>query len=414
MANIVDYLRWRGDVKVSERPFNDVDNLVLSALSYIDFQGVVPAPGKGSISLGDACRKVLDAHRSEFSDCVKSLAKVTEEFLEVLAESPRFCDMALHDYVDVLDEEKLVQFAALQVDVSLLELYVAFRGTDDSLVGWREDFMLTFTIPGAHHRAARYLEDALRARRWLPVSVYVGGHSKGGNLALYAAMTCPEKLARKVMRVWSNDGPGLAPEVIEESPAEKLGERYRRIVPANDMVGIIFEREDDPSIVVKSSASGPSGHDLFTWEVDAFGVIEDERGLTLESQRIREGLKNWVERMPIDQRVNFVSEFFEALAAGGARNVSEVFENRQAMVSVINAMGDMTEETKQMLLSLTSLVITNRAAAATSAAQDWAGMALRRARGVLLDLRPQQGHGKAPASKDDSGSLLEESLDTVE
>ena len=112
MANVVDYLTWRGDIELTERPFNDVDNLVLATISYLDFGGIVPAPGEGSIALGKACQIILDETKGDVSQRVRSFAKLTDKFLVALAASRRFSTMMLHDYVDELDVET---FAAASV-----------------------------------------------------------------------------------------------------------------------------------------------------------------------------------------------------------------------------------------------------------------------------------------------------------
>lgn len=392
MPNVVDYLNWRGDVELTERPFNDVDNLILATLSYLDFGGIVPPPGEGSIALGKACQMVMDETQSDVRQRVRSFAKLTDKFLIALAASRRFSSMTLHGYVDELDEEKSLQFSAVQIDVDPTYTYVSYRGTDSTLVGWREDFMLSFTVPEAQLRADAYLEQAISEVKEQGRRVYVGGHSKGGNLAVYAALTCDAALRPLISCVWSNDGPGLAPEIMPKSPRSQLGYRYRRIVPAYDMVGVIFERHDDPRIVVKSNVMGAGQHDPFTWQVDAFGMVT-ERDLTHESKVIKESIDTWIKGIPLDQRGVVVNQFFDALEAGGAHKMSEVMENRQAMSAVLNAMGDMDDSTKGLLLSFAGVVVQKAADAAASKAQDAAETALKAAFEAYQDWRERQGRG---------------------
>ena len=133
MPNVVDYLNWRGDVELTERPFNDVDNLILATLSYLDFGGIVPPPGEGSIALGKACQMVMDETQGDVRQRVRSFAKLTDKFLIALAASRRFSSMTLHGYVDELDEEKSLQFSAVQIDVDPTYTYVSYRGTDSTL-----------------------------------------------------------------------------------------------------------------------------------------------------------------------------------------------------------------------------------------------------------------------------------------
>ena len=390
VANIVEYLTWRGDIEVTERPFNDVDNLILSTISYLDFTGIVPPAGEGSITLGEACKVILEETQGEIRKRVRTFAKLTDSFLIALLKSRRFSRMQLHDYVEELDEGKSLQFSAVQIDFGDKCTYVSFRGTDSTLVGWREDFMLSFTVTEAQLRARAYLEEAIAQALTRGRRVMVGGHSKGGNLAVYAALTCDEALRPHVFCVWSNDGPGLAPEIMPKSPRSQLGYRYRRIVPAYDMVGIIFEREDDPRIIVKSSVTGAGQHDPLTWQVNAFGMAI-EGSLTKESQLIKESIDTWITGIPLVKRARVVDQFFDALEAGGARKMSEVMENRQAMTAVLNALGDMDESTKDLLFSFAGIVISKAADAAANKAQDAAETALKVAIDALQEWRARTG-----------------------
>ena len=390
VANIVDYLAWRGDLTFDERPFNDVDNVILATFSYLDLTGIVPGPSGGSVGLAEACQSVLDDTEGDVNLRVRSLAKLDPVLLERLAASKRFGSLLVHDCVDLLDEARSLQFAAVQIDVSDTETYVSFRGTDSTLVGWREDFMLSFTVTEAQLRARAYLEEAIAQALTRGRRVMVGGHSKGGNLAVYAALTCDEALRPHVFCVWSNDGPGLAPEIMAKSPRSQLGYRYRRIVPAYDMVGIIFEREDDPRIIVKSSVTGAGQHDPLTWQVNAFGMAI-EGSLTKESQLIKESIDTWITGIPLVKRARVVDQFFDALEAGGARKMSEVMENRQAMTAVLNALGDMDESTKDLLFSFAGIVISKAADAAANKAQDAAETALKVAIDALQEWRARTG-----------------------
>ncbi|MBQ9317267.1 MAG: DUF2974 domain-containing protein, partial [Atopobiaceae bacterium] len=231
MANINDYLQWRGDISLEERSFNDADNVILSVLSYLDFTGIVPGERTGAgIGLALACRRLLERAGGDVVPYVRSLAKIDSTFVELMADSRRFGSATLRSYVDVVDEARSLQFSAFQVDLPSGETYVAFRGTDSTLVGWREDFMLSFEVTEAQREAATYLERALVRAAEQGRMVRVGGHSKGGNLAEYAAVCCPSELRERIVRVYSNDGPGMAPEVMRRDGREVLGDRLRRIV----------------------------------------------------------------------------------------------------------------------------------------------------------------------------------------
>ena len=379
MANIVDYLAWRGDLTFAERPFNDVDNIVLSTLSYLDFTDIVPGPGKGSVSLAQAINRVLEVTEGNVALRVRSLTRLDPRLLLRLASSHRFGHILLHDCVDKLDAGRSLQFAAIQMDISPEITYVSFRGTDSTLVGWRENFMLSFTITGAQREALTYLECALAEARSRGRKVYVGGHSKGGNLAIYAALSCPADLQEVIERIWNNDGPGISHKIIPVSPRVLFGERYRRIVPAYDMVGIIFEHGDDPRTVVASSVLGARQHDPFTWKVLPRGV-EELDDLSPESKIMRSALMAWLSNVSLEERAFLVDQFFDALEASGAHTLTEVTESIQSMRIVLTAMGDMDESTKNLLRSLAGSMVAKTVESAANAA-------FRAAQGVMDELK---------------------------
>ena len=386
VANIVDYLAWRGDLTFDERPFNDVDNVILATFSYLDLTGIVPGSGGGSVGLAEACQSVLDDTEGDVNLRVRSLAKLDPVLLERLAASKRFGSLLVHDCVDLLDEARSLQFAAVQIDVSDTETYVSFRGTDSTLVGWREDFMLTFTTTEAQVEAEHYLAHALEQARAAGRKLYLGGHSKGGNLAAYAALSCPVRDLPLIARVWSNDGPGFARELFPTSAAVLLGDRYVRIVPPYDMIGILLERKDDPRIVVRSTGTGFRQHDPFTWQVTPFGMVE-ESDLATESKALRDTISSWLSHVELDRRAEMVDQVFDALGAGGAHTLEEVTSSTQSVSAVLAAMSTMDDSTKDLIMSLLGDMASKAVDVATSVAQSAAETALQVARDVMVSVK---------------------------
>ena len=189
MANLMDYLDWRGDLTLDQDPFNEVDNLILAELSFVDFGGIVPPPGKGgSVPLCDAADAFFRQHpEGEPIEMGVLVPDEIPDMLRKMASSPRFGGMRLGGFADWLDEGRGEQFAALTVETGDGRLYLSFRGTDDSLAGWQEDFYLAFMpqVP-AQAMAVQYVRDM--ARQYPRRKLRLGGHSKGGNLAVYAAV----------------------------------------------------------------------------------------------------------------------------------------------------------------------------------------------------------------------------------
>lgn len=388
MANIYDYLEWRGDVTFDMRPFNDVDNLVLSILVYLDFSGVVPSEDQGgSVSLGDACRSLLQKGGGDVAPFVRSVTGMDTQLVRLAAESQRFGDVRLSAYADIVDPARALQFAAIQYDLPHAGTYVAFRGTDSTLVGWRENLMTSFRITAAQEEAARYLERAI-IRADAPeheASIMVGGHSKGANLAEYAAASCSDHLRQRVTCVYSNDGPGMAPEVMPQSPRQILKDKLRLIVPVYSVIGMIFARTDEKRMVVASTASGIDQHDMATWQVRRDGMQEVDE-LSPDCQQLNKSLAAWVDGIPLDERERVTNEVFDALQAGGASTFNQVGATPEAMQQVVRALGTTDERTRKLAIDLIQRTIDSSVGAMRNATKH----AFEDAVGRLLGARPQR------------------------
>ena len=348
MATVVDYLSWRGDLSFVERPFNEVDALILATLSYLDFTGIAPS-GDNAITLRDACEALLDQAAGDLAPYVRSLASIDESFLRALAASRRFGRLAMHDYVDVVDDACSLQFAALTVDLGACapaDAFVSFRGTDLTLTGWREDLMLSFEVTEAQERARAYLERILDQGH----TVLVGGHSKGGNLAAFAVAAADERLLDGVVRAWSFDGPGMDPAVMARGPLDAIGSRFRRVQPAYSVVGQLFDRADTPRRHVVSSADAMMQHDPMTWQVDRDALVFAD-GLDPAARRLDDALAAWLSDLDLDQRATFTAELFDILGAGGATSLSDL-TTPASLQRVAAAAAGASETTKSVVMGL--------------------------------------------------------------
>ena len=244
MANLMDYLDWRGDLTLDQSPFNEVDNLILAELSFVDFQGTVPGPGEGE---GVVLREAAEAFFARFPEGEKIdmgvlVPGAIPEMLGKMASSRRFGAMKLNCFTDHLDVGKGEQFAALTIETGDGLLYLSFRGTDDTLAGWKEDFELACMpeVP-AQKKAVRYVRDT--AKQYPRRRLRLGGHSKGGNLAVYAGVFCPAAVQRRIEAVWSNDGPGFHEDLLDLPEHRRVAERIYSIVPKSSVVGMLLEHE---------------------------------------------------------------------------------------------------------------------------------------------------------------------------
>lgn len=285
MANILEYLDWRGDLTLLERPFNEVDNLILAEICYLDFSGFVPAGFQTQqVTLLDAASAYFAAHpETNMGVLVPDQIPV---LVEHAAKTARFSDVRLLGYVNRIDEKTQTQFSALTMLLPDGSAYVAFRGTDDTIVGWKEDFNMAFTpeIP-AQKYAAEYLRQVSGALPFRPL--LVGGHSKGGNLAVYAAVFCGQDVQNRILAVYNNDGPGFYSSLLSLPEHKPVAGKITTLLPESSVVGMLLEHEEAYQ-VVRSTQVGLMQHDGFSWQVKG----ERFEHLT----ELAEGGKSWIRR----------------------------------------------------------------------------------------------------------------------
>lgn len=356
MANLMDYLDWRGDLTLAQSPFNEVDNLILAELSFVDFQGIVPAPGEGeSVPLAEAAEAFFARFpEGETIDMGVLVPAAIPEMLKKMAASRRFGEMGLNCFVDHLDVGRGEQFAALAIETGDGLVYLSFRGTDDTLAGWKEDFELACMpeVP-AQKKALDYLRDV--AGQYPRRRIRLGGHSKGGNLAVYAGVFCPASVQRRIEAVWSNDGPGFHEDLLDLPEHKRIAERIYSIVPKSSVVGMLLEHEEDYA-VVDSDQLGFLQHDGFSWQVlgDRFVTL---RQVTRQARLSDMALREWVHGMPVERRERFVSALFDVLSASGAVTLKDLkADSFKAAGAMVKAMKDLDKETQKGLLDFVGLL----------------------------------------------------------
>ena len=265
MANIMDYMDWRGDLSFEADEFNEVDNLILAQLAYVDFEGIVTAEENApAVPLKEASGQFWEKNDKDEILARVSMTKSAPFVMEKMAETKRFSDVKLRCYVNEIRDEEQFQFSAVCVELPDDSLYVAFRGTDNTITGWREDFNMGYLseTPG-QLRAVEYLNRAVTDKKQ---RVRVGGHSKGGNFAVYASVKCDPQIQNQILNVYSNDGPGFRSDMVESTEYQRMLPKLHTILPESSIVGMLLEHQESFE-VVKSSNSGIQQHDAMSWEV---------------------------------------------------------------------------------------------------------------------------------------------------
>ena len=346
MGNIFDYLEWRCDVPFAVDPFNEVDNLVLSNLAYTDFRGILSMDGAEE-SLESACRSFFLLHTHEEILANKSFTAKAPLLMEKMLCGARYRDIRLCWYLDETETSRDMQFAAVTILLPDQSAFVAFRGTDGTLVGWKEDFNLSF-LPETEgqRRAIRYL-DQVGAHVRGPLRA--GGHSKGGNLAVYAAAFCGQAVQDRLLAVYSNDGPGFREEKLQAEGYRRILPRLVSIVPETSVIGLLLSSSADHR-VVKSSQTGIFQHDGFSWMVSRNRFLPAE--LTKTSRLIEKSMSGWLEQMSEADRQSFTEIIFSLFESTGAGRFSEISQQKlKSAEAILNAVRNMPKEKQQEILS---------------------------------------------------------------
>ena len=322
MATIRDYLDWRGDLPFEAAPLNELDEYILSKIGMLDFEGIVPEDGT-LVPLSAALEQYSAAGGSPRLGVIVS-RRVFPTVLR-LPKTRRFGELMLSFYRNHTSDEGNEQFAALTVRLPDGRIYVTFRGTDDSLVGWKEDLLLTVmdAVP-AQKDAAVYLNEAAA---FFPGELRLAGHSKGGNLATYAAAAADGAVRDRVVSVVNFDGPGFQPEFLETEGYLAVRDRVRTIIARHTMVGSLMFRDVEPEIAESPSFLGGS-HDGFTWHVETPDRFERCGELSPVSRIFDRTMKSVLLGLSVEERKAYIDDFFTVLASTGADTVTGLTARR--------------------------------------------------------------------------------------
>ena len=344
-GNILEYVETQFET-FDERPLGDVDSLVFSWLAYWFLnRDATSACTSAGVTLAELYR---NKHFTKVTTATGNEA-LCRHLLAALAASPRFRDVRIANYVDKKDEDNEMQFSAMTFLFPDDGAYVAFRGTDGSLVGWKEDFNMAFeTAVPSQREAVTYLNSVSAI---LERPLYVGGHSKGGNLAVYAAVNADKETTAWLRAVYSHDGPGFTEETMSGETWQNAQHLIRKTLPKESIVGMLFERQEDYAVVA-STGSGIFQHDPLTWTVEGteFKLEED---ISAGARHVDTSLNTWISRMTREEREEFVDTLFAMFEAGGEASFAALRENWQTSVpAMIMYVATLDSEKRSMMLNV--------------------------------------------------------------
>ena len=352
MANIMDYLDWRADVPFSLDPYNEVDNLVFSTLAYIDFDGVVPGLEKDRpMSIHEVCGRYWRKRtRTEIRDR-KAFVSDAPFMLEKMDGSARYRHMKLLHYINSVNEDITLQVSAITILPGDGSVYVAYRGTDDTLIGWKEDFQFAYKDMTVGQKVAvDYLDRTLNC---LPekLKLYVGGHSKGGNFAVFAAAFCRAAVRERIDKVYSNDGPGFVPEVIKTKEYQQIKSKIIKYTPEFTFIGGLMADDADP-VIVKSDSTGAYQHDPFSWQVLRNHMVLAD-SYDSQSVLLNEAIGRWVSNESPEKRKLFINILFDLFKEAGVTKASELGRNKiKTSIAMVNALRKLPADDRATFLSI--------------------------------------------------------------
>lgn len=320
-GTVMDYLRWRGDLPLARDGFNEVDNLVLCIISYLNFRrfdDLKTTDPTGAVALPDVAARLTE------EDEQLGLSELDYiPLMRLAAETERFRDVRMFGFTHEWNEEKEMQFDAVSYLLPDNTLFVSFMGTDTSLVGWKEDFNMSFlsAVP-AQERAAVY--SAAMAAACPSRKLRIGGHSKGGNLAAWAAIHIPADLQKqRLLAAYNNDGPGFSHDMVETEAYRRVADKLHTYIPESSIVGVLLEHAEDYAVIDSSNRSIMQ-HEPMSWNVEGPRFVH--LGQRSQMGKLSDDvLRQWIGSMTPQEREQFSDALFEVLSLSGkARTLDDL------------------------------------------------------------------------------------------
>lgn len=351
MGNIMDYISWRGDLTFAQSPFNEVDNLILACFSYVNLDRIPAVTRQKGIELKKLVKEFKKLHTIKELEADKSFIRLAPFMMFEMAESVRFGNCVIRNYVNEIVTEAEQQFSAVEIVLDDGTSYISFRGTDDTIIGWKEDFNLSTGVVPAQERAVEYMQ---RISDKASGMLRVGGHSKGGNLAIYGSVMC-KSVHDKILEIYSNDGPGFSKEFQKSPETAEMMPKIIRIIPEYSIIGTLLEHEKQP-IIVASTSRGLLQHDGFSWEVQGPGLVRRD-SLNKMALRFIEILHKWIDGMDMEQKRLLIEDLFATLQASGYENLSEVQSGGlKSLAAMVKRLDKFAPESRGMMQELLTAI----------------------------------------------------------
>lgn len=345
MPNIIDYIEWRGDLSFENSPINEIDDIIFARFSYLPFK-YIELKEIDTIENIALEMKDLDIENYLWND--------DKVFLQKIGNCKRFKDIKVSDYIEIFDEAAEKQFAAITLWIQKNQKYISFRGTDSSLVGWKEDINMGFKkdVP-SQKEAVKYLSSMAEKYK---DDLIIGGHSKGGNLAVYSAVFCKDSVKNRIERVINADGPGFDKSVILTDNYKKILNKIQTYIPQSSIVGRLLEHEEEYQ-VVKSIQKGIMQHDIYSWEIEPTKLIRIPT-VTNNSEIFNGIVSDWLKNTTPEQRENFINMIYEIIMETQVQRTSDFrVETAKKIGIILNGYINVNPEDKKEIEHMVKLIL---------------------------------------------------------
>lgn len=355
MGNLITYVQQYGAQTFEDKSLTDIDVLVLTEIAYLPFDEIVPKSFDvtEAISLNQLGKEFEQIKEKEQELNPFMITSERIELLEIVSKSQRYKEIKVFGFMNDIDDERTKQFAAVCYQWEEENRWIIFRGTDETLIGWKEDFMMTYSdlIP-AQTDAIEYLK---KQAETFSGTLNVSGHSKGGNLSLYASAMQEETVQNRIGQIYCWDSPGVHRSILGTEGYQRVVSKAKRYIPQDSIVGMMLESQV-PYQIIESQGSGISQHSALMWNIEEDHFVELTE-LTKNSQLTDQTFKQWTEVVSDEDLKLFFDTFFELIFEMGVETVNDVYYNfRMYMQKFFEKAYQMNPEKREVLLRVGHLL----------------------------------------------------------
>lgn len=341
MKNIYDYVKKYGSTTFENKEFNDLDNMVFSYLTYLNYSKTKIK--ENSHRLEEIAEEYLS--RNEYREVYRTgiAQKGAYKLLEIIKNKKRYKDIILTDYIH--DTNKNMQFSVITFNINKNLKCIYFEGTDEYISGWKEDCLLASTFPvPSQTEAINYVNKNIKLHG---PSVIIGGHSKGGNLAQVAGMYLSGYKQIKLKKIYNNDGPGLRGKEFKSLKYKKIKKKLIHIVPEYSTVGVLLHNDLYTSI--KSTRKNVFAHDMATWLIEDDALIPGT--LSEKSKKLEKNILAWIENHTEEEITNTINKIFKVLEDEEIDDTTKLIKLKN-IIKVSHKFINLDKETKDLIIDL--------------------------------------------------------------